>query len=220
MPTFIENNWFLLCLLIVMIPLILVVGMWVMRAVLLNLSALKNGINIGVTELLLLNFRHIDTSLLISQLLALKHAGIDMDHHVLASHYMAGGNIRHVTAALVAAKRHQIPLTIERATAIDLIGQDPVQLVSDAVYEASKIPMSEFENPDGYTKQPVNAASVLLQIRPGMTGQVAHTPTLTARARFGSGEADIFIKATRLPTKGDRIRVINVDGITINAELI
>jgi SigmaW regulon antibacterial len=220
MSSFLENNWFSLCVLAIIIPVVFVIGLWVMRAVLLNLSALKNGINIGVLELLLLNFRRIDTSLLISQLLALKHAGIDMDHHVLASHYMAGGSIRQVTAALVAAKRHQIPLTIERATAIDLIGQDPVQLVSDAVYEASKIPMSEFENPDGYTKQPVNAASVLLQIRPGIIGQVANVPTLTARARFPSGEADILIRANRLPTKGDRIRVTSVDGITINAELI
>jgi uncharacterized protein YqfA (UPF0365 family) len=51
----------------------------------------------------------------------------------MEAHYLAGGRVRNVVAALVAADRADIPLTWKRATAIDLAGRDIVDAVRTSV---------------------------------------------------------------------------------------
>ena len=51
----------------------------------------------------------------------------------MEAHYLAGGRVRNVVAALVAADRADIPLTWKKATAIDLAGRDIVDAVRTSV---------------------------------------------------------------------------------------
>ncbi|HEY8552253.1 MAG TPA: flotillin-like protein FloA, partial [Thermaerobacter sp.] len=51
----------------------------------------------------------------------------------LEAHYLAGGNVDRVVDALIAAQRAEIPLTFERAAAIDLAGRDVLQAVQVSV---------------------------------------------------------------------------------------
>jgi uncharacterized protein YqfA (UPF0365 family) len=49
-------------------------------------------------------------------------AGMPVNVNQLEAHYLAGGNVDRVIDALIAAQRAEIPLTFERACAIDLEG--------------------------------------------------------------------------------------------------
>ena len=53
---------------------------------------------------------------------------------MLETHFLAGGNVQNVVAALIASDKASIPLTFETATAIDLAGRDVNDAVKTSVY--------------------------------------------------------------------------------------
>jgi uncharacterized protein YqfA (UPF0365 family) len=53
---------------------------------------------------------------------------------MLETHYLAGGNIQNIVAAMISANKANIPLTFETATAIDLAGRDVKEAVETSVY--------------------------------------------------------------------------------------
>ena len=60
-------------------------------------------------------------------------AGLDLDVGLLEAHYLAGGNVDRVVNALIAAERAGIPLSFERACAIDLAGRNVLEAVQMSV---------------------------------------------------------------------------------------
>jgi uncharacterized protein YqfA (UPF0365 family) len=60
-------------------------------------------------------------------------AGIPVDSNSLEAHYLAGGNVFRVVFALVAADKANIPLNLQRATAIDLAGRNVLDAVKMCV---------------------------------------------------------------------------------------
>jgi len=217
MSDFVANHWIWLTFVLIATPLVTTVGLMWLRAWKLSLSAWMKGVSISIVDLMLMHLRRIDTILLVNQLLVAKQNQVDVTAEVLAAHHLAGGNIRVVVAALVSAKRFAIPLTLERACAVDLVGQDPLQLIGDAVHEASKIhpPTSGGLAPD---RAPVNPATVLLQAAPGTAGTITDPPRMTARVRFPQGELDVVVRSRTVPNAGDPVRVTVVDGITVIVE--
>jgi hypothetical protein len=225
---FIARNWVWLTFLIVATPLLSIVGWHWLRAWQLSLGAWMKGVPLGVVDLLLMGLRGIDTTLLINQLIVAKQSGLTVDPQQLAIHHMAGGNMRVVIAALLSAKRFNLPLSFERAAAVDLVGHDPLQLITDAVHEANKI--SPIVNPDAKAgvlatqlvpagqRQAINPASVLLQAAPGTTGTIAHPPLVTASVAFTQGQLDVVVRGQALPRAGDAVRVVTVDGMTVVVE--
>lgn len=218
MSEFIAANWLWLSVVLITTPLVTTVGLMWLRAWQLSLSAWMKGVQIGITELMLLHLRRVDTTLLVNQLLVAKQNNLDVAADQLAAHHLAGGNIRVVIAALLSAKRFSIPLTLERACAVDLVGQDPLQLIGDAVHEASKIHPPTGDGVIAGGRAPVNPATVLLQAAPGTAGVIADPPRLTARVRFPQGELDVVVRSRTVPSPGDPVRVTVVDGVTVTVE--
>jgi uncharacterized protein YqfA (UPF0365 family) len=60
-------------------------------------------------------------------------AGLSVDSNKMEAHYLAGGNVIQVIRALVSADKANIPLTFEKATAIDLAGRDVLEAVQMSV---------------------------------------------------------------------------------------
>lgn len=225
---FLTRNWLWLTFLVIATPLATVIGWRWLRAWQLSLGAWMKGVHLGVVDLLLMSLRGVDTTLLINQLIVAKQAGLTVDPQALVAHHMAGGNMRIVVAAMLSAKRFNLPLTLERAAAVDLIGQDPLQLIADAVHESNKItPIVSADAKAGVLadqlvpaspRQSINPASVLLQATPGTTGTVAHPPLVTANVSFTQGQLDVVVRGQALPRTGDAVRVVAVDGMTVVVE--
>ncbi len=218
MNEFFANNWLWLTFVVIMTPLVTIIGLMWLRAWQLSLSAWMKGVHIGITELMLMHLRRVDTTLLVNQLLVAKQGNVEATADLLAAHQLSGGNIRVVIAALLSAKRFAIPLTLERACAVDLVGQDPLQLIGDAVHEASKIHPPTADGQLAPGRPAINPASVLLQAAPGTAGIITDPPRLTARVRFPQGELDVVVRARTVPNPGDPVRVTIVDGITVTVE--
>lgn len=225
---FLQRNWAWLTFLIIATPLVTIIGWRWLHAWQLSLGAWMKGVSLGVVDLLLMGLRGVDTTLLINQLIVAKQAGLTVDAQQLIAHHLAGGNMRVVIAALLSAKRFALPLTYERAAAVDLLGQDPLQLITDAVHEANKI--TPIVNPDvkagvltGHvvpagTRQSINPASVLLQATPGTIGAVAYPPLVTASVTFAQGRLDVVVRSQAVPRTGDPVRIVSVDGMTVVVE--
>lgn len=218
MSDFIANNWGWLTFVLVTTPLVTTAGLMWLRAWQLSLSAWMKGVQIGITDLMLMHLRRVDTTLLVNQLLVAKQGNVEVTAEALAAHQLAGGNIRVVVAALLSAKRFAIPLTLERACAVDLVGQDPLQLIGDAVHEASKILPPTGDGLAAPGRAPVNPATVLLQAAPGTAGTITDPPRMTARVRFPQGELDVVVRSRTVPSPGDPVRVTIVDGVTVTVE--
>jgi SigmaW regulon antibacterial len=218
MSEFLANNWLWLTFVLIMAPLVTTVGLKWLRAWQLSLSAWMKGVQIGIVDLMLMHLRRVDTTLLVNQLLVAKQHHLEVTAEALAAHQLSGGNIRVVVAALLSAKRFAIPLTLERACAVDLVGQDPLQLIGDAVHEASKIHPPAAPGQPAPGRPAINPASVLLQASPGTAGSIIDPPRLTARVRFPQGELDVVVCAHTVPKPGDAVRVTVVDGITVTVE--
>ncbi len=60
-------------------------------------------------------------------------AGLDVSVNQLEAHYLAGGNVDRVIAALIASHRAEIPLPFERSAAIDLAGRNVLEAVQMSV---------------------------------------------------------------------------------------
>jgi uncharacterized protein YqfA (UPF0365 family) len=218
MSDFLTRNWLWLTVVLVATPLVTTVGLMWLRAWQLSLGAWMKGVQIGITDLMLMHLRRVDVTLLVNQLLVAKQNGIAVETEPLAAHQLAGGNIRVVMAALISAKRFGIPLTLERACAVDLVGQDPLKLIADAVHEANKIQVPAFDGMGNPGRAPVNPATVLLQAAPGTAGTISDPPRVTARVRFPQGELDVVVRTRTVPNPGDPVRVTTVDGITVTVE--
>lgn len=101
------------------------IGLWI--------SALAAGVRVGIWTLVGMRLRRVPPSRIIIPLIKAMKAGLDTSIDKLEAHYLAGGNVDRVVDALIAAHRAQIPLTFERAAAIDLAGRDVLEAVQMSV---------------------------------------------------------------------------------------
>ena len=209
--------------------LVLVVGFlalcWTwMRAWMLSIQAWLVKLDVGVIQLLLLQLRGVNIVSIVNAAILAKRDGIEVTVDQLAHHQLAGGNIRLVVSALVSAKRFRLPLTFDRAATIDLLGQDPVHLVSEAVHEANQIRLPQPAAASGILKDflpPIvpmtktNSAAMLLHVSPGLVGVVVGEPHLEAQMRFPQGDLTVQVRSATVPRPGDRLAVSQVDGLGV-----
>ena len=87
-------------------------GLWI--------SAMAAGVNVHIFTLVGMRLRRVIPSKIILPLVKANKAGLDVNVDQLEAHYLAGGDVDRVVDALIAAERAAIPLTFERAAAIDL----------------------------------------------------------------------------------------------------
>jgi len=121
---------FLLPLFLVFIGLMIVLsfvplGLWI--------SALAAGVRVGLGTLIGMRLRRVPPARIILPLVKAVKAGLDLSVNQLEAHFLAGGNVDQVVDALIAAQRAEIPLTFERAAAIDLAGRNVLEAVQMSV---------------------------------------------------------------------------------------
>lgn len=113
-------------IIIVIILSFVPLGLWI--------SALAAGVHISIITLIGMRLRRVQPAKIVNPLIKATKAGLnEVNTNNLEAHYLAGGNVDRVVNALIAAQRAGIPLTFERAAAIDLAGRNVLEAVQMSV---------------------------------------------------------------------------------------
>lgn len=125
---------------ILLIAVLIVVGIVVLIAFLLIVNLLGLWIqayfaraNIKLIELIGMRLRKVNPRIIVKSKIMGVQAGLELTTKDLESHYLAGGRVPNVVAALIAANRANIELSLNTATAIDLAGRDILDAVRTSV---------------------------------------------------------------------------------------
>ena len=118
----------------------------------------------------------------------------------MESHVLAGGNIRRVISAMIAANKANIELTWKTATAIDLAGRDILDAVQTSVNPASSTcPIRQFGQPtiDGVAKDGIQLkVKARVTVRTNISTLVGGATEETIIARVGEGIVNAIGSAT------------------------
>ncbi len=126
-----DTGFLLLVLIIAVLAILVLVIFFSIIPLGLWISAYAAGVRIGLFTLVGMRFRRVIPARIVAPLIKANKAGLDLSANKLEGHYLAGGNVDRVVNALIAAQRADIPLSFERAAAIDLAGRkvfDAVQM--------------------------------------------------------------------------------------------
>ena len=147
-------------------------------------SALVSGVRISLLQLVLMRWRKVPPSTIVSAMIEGTKAGLQINANELEAHYLAGGNVTNVVHALVSAQKANINLDFQMATAIDLAGRD--------VFEAVQMSV----NPKVINTPPVSAvakdgiqliAKARVTVRANIKQLVGGAGEETVLARVGEG---------------------------------
>lgn len=97
------------------------------------LQAKLSGAGVSIAELIGMTLRKVPARMIVINRITAVQAGVGISRQDLESHYLAGGDVRKVVRALIAANRANIELTLNTATAIDLAGRDILEAVQTSV---------------------------------------------------------------------------------------
>jgi uncharacterized protein YqfA (UPF0365 family) len=97
------------------------------------LQAFASGARVTLTALVGMWLRKVNPTVIINARIMAVKAGLNLSTDVLEAHYLARGNVPNIIRALIAASRANIPLTFQRAAAIDLAGRDMLDAVQTSV---------------------------------------------------------------------------------------
>ena len=93
-----------------------------------------SGAKIGPFSLVFMRLRKVNpTSIMDSKIMVVQAGLTSISTEALEAHYLAGGNIRRVVQALIAAHRAKIDLNWDTAAAIDLAGRNVMEAVQTSV---------------------------------------------------------------------------------------
>lgn len=101
------------------------IGLWI--------RTVAAGVPLGIISLVRMRLIGIPPSVIVTNYVRARKAGLTLTVDQMQSHYLAGGNVENVTLAMIAAQRAQIPLEWQRAAAIDLAGRNVVEALQTSV---------------------------------------------------------------------------------------
>lgn len=101
------------------------IGLW--------FSALVSGVRISLLQLVLMRWRKVPPSTIVSGMIEGTKAGLHLNPNELEAHFLAGGHVANVVHSLVSAQKANINLDFKMATAIDLAGRDVFEAVQMSV---------------------------------------------------------------------------------------
>ncbi|MEY4608997.1 MAG: hypothetical protein RL625_1214 [Gemmatimonadota bacterium] len=96
-------------------------------------AAWASGAYVGLSTLVGMRLRRVPPGTMITARIGSVKAGLSISLNELEAHYLAGGNVVRVVNALISADKANIPLTFQRAAAIDLAGRDVLEAVKMSV---------------------------------------------------------------------------------------
>ena len=164
-----------------------VIGLWLIFYFIpvgLWFSALVSGVKISLLQLILMRWRKVPPTTIVTSMIESTKAGLSLDPNELEAHFLAGGHVANVVHALVSAQKANIVLDFKMATAIDLAGRD--------VFEAVQMSV----NPKVINTPPVAAvakdgiqlvATALVTVRANIKQLVGGAGEETILARVGEG---------------------------------
>lgn len=106
--------------------------MWLVP-VRLWIAAMASGVRVSMFNLIGMRLRRIPPTAIVNPQIMVYKAGLSVSSNQLEAHYLAGGNVYQVVSALISADKANIPLTFERAAAIDLAGRNVLEAVQMSV---------------------------------------------------------------------------------------
>ncbi len=101
------------------------VGLWI--------RTIAAGVPLGIIALVRMRLIGIPPSVIVTNYVRARKAGLNLTVDQMQSHFLAGGNVENVTLAMIAAQRAQIPLEWQRASAIDLAGRNVLEALQTSV---------------------------------------------------------------------------------------
>lgn len=97
------------------------------------IQALFSGAPVNLFSLVGMSIRRVPSSMIVNSYINLVKAGINQPITELEKHYLAGGNVPKTVRAIIEATNAGLPLTLQRAMAIDLTGRDILDAVQTSV---------------------------------------------------------------------------------------
>ncbi|MCX8035519.1 MAG: flotillin-like protein FloA [Candidatus Sumerlaeia bacterium] len=97
------------------------------------IAAIAARVPVSLLSLIGMRLRRVNPRAIIEPLIMAHKAGLHLTTSMLEAHYLANGHVDLVVLALISADKAKIPLTWERATAIDLAGRDVFDAVQRSV---------------------------------------------------------------------------------------
>jgi uncharacterized protein YqfA (UPF0365 family) len=97
------------------------------------IAAQASGVHVSIFSLIGMRLRRVPPHSIVDPQITAAKAGLDITSNTLEAHYLAGGNVSRVINALISADKANIPLTFEKAAAIDLAGRDVLEAVHMSV---------------------------------------------------------------------------------------
>lgn len=98
------------------------------------LRAFVTRANVGLMALVFMKLRKVNPHVIVDTKIMAVQAGLtDVSTPGLEAHFLAGGNVRRVVQALIAAHRAKIDLNWDTAAAIDLAGRNVLEAVQTSV---------------------------------------------------------------------------------------
>lgn len=135
------------------IIILLIVGLVFINFLGIWIQARAAGASVSLVNLIMMRFRKVHPGTIINSRITAAKAGLNYSTDQLEAHYLAGGDIINVVLALVAAEKAGIPLSFDRACAIDLATKDTGKTVLEAVRTSINPKVIDCPNPSsGVTK--------------------------------------------------------------------
>jgi uncharacterized protein YqfA (UPF0365 family) len=151
----------------------------------LYIAAISSGVRIKIfKDLIGMRLRRVPPSVIVDSMINATKAGIEIQQGKLEAHYLAGGNVKKVVAALISADKANIHLPFERAAAIDLAGRDVFEAVKMSVLpKVIETPMIAAVAKDGIQLKAIARVTV----RTNIDRLVGGAGEATIIARVGEG---------------------------------
>jgi uncharacterized protein YqfA (UPF0365 family) len=121
-----------LVIILFVIVVAIIVFFWLIP-VRLWIAAFASGAHVGIIRLVGMRLRRVPPHKIVNARIMAVKAGLDVPIDKMEAHFMAGGNIEAVIMALISADKANIPLTFDRAAAIDLAGRQVFEAVQMSV---------------------------------------------------------------------------------------
>jgi uncharacterized protein YqfA (UPF0365 family) len=139
---------------------------------------------ISPISLIGMRLRRVPQDRVVLPLIAAVKAGLNVNVNQLETHFMSGGNVERVVQALINAHRAQIPLTFEKAAAIDLANRN----ILEAVQMSVNPKVIETPNVVGVAKNGVEMRAIArVTVRANIDQYVGGAGEATVLARVGEG---------------------------------
>ncbi|MCG8598795.1 MAG: flotillin-like protein FloA [Verrucomicrobiales bacterium] len=111
----------------------LIIGLVLMKFIGIWIRARVSNAPVGLLNLVAMWIRKVPPALIVDSRITAVKAGLDFTTDQLEAHYLAGGHVDDVVLSMIAADKAAIPLTYDRACAIDLAVKGTSKTVLEAV---------------------------------------------------------------------------------------